>query len=731
MIFGKIVPRLLLGFLLLSPLPLAALAWLYTQAFDRSLQDSQLASLSAIADKKVEQINAYLNERRTDSLIQAQSPQALEALKKLSVAFTREGWRSPNYRAREQGYRKYFSALHENMHIYDLLLIDVAGNVVLSVLHESDFGSNLNTGPYRDSSLARAQRNAMALLQIQNTQALSYAPSGDRRAIFIVSPVTDNGKVIGTLALQLDLEKLTDVTSDTTGLGLTGETVLAQREGEEVIYVGPLRHIPNAAFRYRDSLKSRPPPMKAALLGQYGAGITYDYAGVGIISAWRHLPALGWGMVVKRDVAEVLAPSNALRKVSMLALGLLLLVSVGIAVTLGRSLMIPIRQLLAVTSKLAKGDLSQRAASRGASEFRQLATAFNVMADGLQSSHINLEQQVAQRTAELTEAQMALQHVNTDLEQRVAQRTAELLVAKDAAESASRAKSEFLASMSHELRTPLNAILGYAQLFGMDEDLSEQTKDQAGEIERAGYHLLSLVNDLIDLARIDAGKLELSLEPILLKSVLNDSLAMVAPIAQKHGIHLINENCESRETMIRADYNRLRQVVINLLSNAIKYNRPKGTVTLLCRKRDDHIRIHIVDTGAGIPADKHARIFTSFDRLGKEAGTVEGTGIGLVITQRIVHAMGGHIGFESVEGQGSTFWVEFPITATVDIPLPEQAIHAPQLDAKTRTVVLYVEDNPLNLRLMQRVFANRNDLELRDAHSAEIGIALACADPPD
>ncbi len=305
-----------------------------------------------------------------------------------------------------------------------------------------------------------------------------------------------------------------------------------------------------------------------------------------------------------------------------------------------------------------------------------------------------------------------------------------MLQAKEAAEAASRAKSEFLASMSHELRTPLNSILGFAQLFGMDPGLPAKTRDHTREIERAGQHLLSLVNDLIDLARIEAGKMDLYPAPVSVRTVVGDSLAMVAPIARERGIRLIDAGGDAIESVVQADATRLQQVLINLLANAIKYNRPAGSVHLACRVGDGVARIAITDTGPGIPAHKQARMFSPFDRLGAERGQVEGSGIGLVITQRIVEAMGGRIGFESTEGQGSTFWVEMPLAAgaaAAPAAAPAPAV-AESRDA--RAYVLYIEDNPMNQRLMQQIFASRKCWELRTAHTAEIGIQLARAEQP-
>ncbi|MGD2117555.1 MAG: ABC transporter substrate-binding protein [Chromatiales bacterium] len=285
----------------------------------------------------------------------------------------------------------------------------------------------------------------------------------------------------------------------------------------------------------------------------------------------------------------------------------------------------------------------------------------------------------------------------------------ELVEAKESAERANRAKSEFLSSMSHELRTPLNAILGFSQLFEYETGLSDEQKDNAREIYNAGSHLLSLINDVLDLAKIEAGHMQLSIEQVSVKSVLNECRVLVTPVANAHQIELSDLPAECDHVLVEADFTRLKQVLLNLLSNAIKYNREHGSVSIQCNpNRNGYARISIVDTGVGIAQDKQHELFQPFNRLGAQFSSTEGTGIGLVITKQLVELMHGRIGLSSIANEGSTFWVELKLSATTttDAPLTidatPESVAANEQNDDQQARILIAEDNPANQMVMQQ-----------------------------
>ena len=308
--------------------------------------------------------------------------------------------------------------------------------------------------------------------------------------------------------------------------------------------------------------------------------------------------------------------------------------------------------------------------------------------------------------------------------------------AKLAAEKANLAKSDFLSNMSHELRSPLNAILGFAQL--MEAGTPPPTAAQGQSIDQilqAGWYLLELINEILDLALIESGKLSLSPEPISLAEVLSDCRGMIEPLALKSGIGLTFPRFDGTP-FVKADRTRVKQVVINLLSNAIKYNRAGGTVEVICAMNaTERTRISVRDTGNGLPPEKLSQLFQPFNRLGQESGSEEGTGIGLVVSKRLVELMGGDIGAESTVGVGSVFWIELHSTHAPRLVAAATELMVvfparPHTDPPTRTL-LCVEDNPANLLLVEKLLERRPDIRLLVAKDGVRGIEMARAARPD
>ncbi len=307
----------------------------------------------------------------------------------------------------------------------------------------------------------------------------------------------------------------------------------------------------------------------------------------------------------------------------------------------------------------------------------------------------------------------------------------ELREARAAAEAGSAAKSEFLSSMSHELRTPLNAILGFAQLLQRDrkEPLSVRHKERVDQILKGGEHLLRLIDDILDLSRIEAGSVSVSTEPVSVTDVLDEMKTTLQPMAALQGIALELETLAAELPMIAADRTRFVQILMNFGSNAIKYNRPLGKVTFtVTTPRPERVRVTVRDTGLGIPAAHHDKLFQPFQRAGQETGPIEGTGIGLVITKRLAELMGGEIGFESVASEGSSFWVDMPVHASAArSSAPPVAIDegSGRFAGEGRRLVLYVEDNPANVRFMKDLLSSFEDIDLVTASTAELGIEIA------
>ncbi|GAB3404406.1 ATP-binding protein [Massilia agilis] len=413
---------------------------------------------------------------------------------------------------------------------------------------------------------------------------------------------------------------------------------------------------------------------------------------------------------------------------------------------IGRVITAPIVAITGIARDVvATRDYSRRAERISKDEAADLADSFNAMLGEIEQRTLALEssnQEIAHEAQERARAQQEVMRLNEELEERVHERTLQLELANqelvraiEEARKANQAKSAFLSSMSHELRTPLNAILGFAQILNSDAlpASDEQKREFADHIVKAGRHLLTLINEILDLAKIESGAVTLSMEPVGIDDVLAECRSMIDAQAHKRGIRVLFP--DHTGAMVRADRTRLKQVLLNLLSNAVKYNREGGAVVLACAPDPSgRLRLSVQDTGMGLRQDQIDALFQPFNRLGQENGTQEGTGIGLVVTRRLVELMGGEIGVTSSPGVGSVFSIALASAAPATLGAPEPAWRpAASHDAAEGAahLLLYVEDNPANLKLVEELVRLRADLRLLSAPDARMGIELARSHHPE
>ncbi|HKE15015.1 MAG TPA: PAS domain S-box protein [Kofleriaceae bacterium] len=389
-------------------------------------------------------------------------------------------------------------------------------------------------------------------------------------------------------------------------------------------------------------------------------------------------------------------------------------------------------QLLDAAIDAAVFDLTPRAAAqfraRCLTYHRSPSTAIDVRTAEGQSLRL-----IERRTAEGGTV-MTVWNVTEEVEHEE-----ELRRAQSMAEAASSAKSEFLSSMSHELRTPLNAILGFAQLLQRDRKspLSDRHRERIDHVLKGGEHLLRLIDEILDLSRIESGRVSVSIEPFALPEVLAEVRTTLDPMALRAEVSLIIAPTPPDLPHVVADRTRFKQILLNYGSNSIKYGRRRGTATFRAEAAGGMVRVRVVDDGIGIPEDKQERVFQPFHRAGQETGPIEGTGIGLAITRRLAELMGGRVGFHSAEGQGSEFWIDIPAHASTEEAGRGQPPAARALGSSlsgadgSRYVVVYIEDNPSNIAFMEDLIADFDRVELVTAPTAEIGIELVRARRPN
>lgn len=333
-------------------------------------------------------------------------------------------------------------------------------------------------------------------------------------------------------------------------------------------------------------------------------------------------------------------------------------------------------------------------------------------------------------------AEQELKDFNSQLELAVEKKTKALQLAKEEAEQANLAKSKFLARMSHELRTPMNSILGFSQLMLMNENLlrDEDQRENISQIYQSGTYLLTLINEVLDLAKVESGQIDLNITDIPIAEVLDECLQLVKPQADNSDVKIVPEYARASHQTVYADKTRLVEVLLNLLSNAIKFNREKGTVTIrLLEISPDRLSIQIEDQGKGLSQEQISKLFQPMERLGAEYSDVEGTGIGLFISKILMTMMDGKIGVESSPGQGSTFWLELPRHSTIAAPpkVPDKPLKAAAEEDNATFLVLYIDDDAHNLKLVEQLLKHLPQIRFISSTSPKIGLEMAYYHKPD
>ncbi len=682
-------------------------------------------NLDAYAETKANHINMYFDTRRKDVESLAHSPTIVNATTKLVLTYETNGAESAEYADMESELKSFLMFHMEALDYYDVYLISLSGDIVLSMTQGSDFGTNLKTGPYRDSELAKSVEGAATILETAVSDFRYYEPSG-RPAAFVASPIYKHGVVIGLLATQMDTQAIYQLTQDYTGLGRTGEMVIASKIGNDAVLLNPLRHDPDAGFNRKLSIGSEyGMPVQQAVQGRKGMGVFDDYRNEEVLAAWRYLPHLRLGMVVKQDTAEAYAAVYALRDRS-LAIGLASLFAlICTTILLSRTISVPIKDLTRSAALMADGDLSVRSEINSRDEIGALARCFNGMVANIGKLFLDLEV----RGKELEE------------------NAKRLMEAKLHAEAADLAKSEFLANMSHEIRTPMTAILGFAEnILDGDQSKSEQL-NCAHTIRRNGEYLLDLINDILDLSKIEAGKMTIERRDCQPCRIVAEVASLMRMRADAKGISFNIEYIGAIPETIQSDPIRLRQILINLIGNAVKFTEA-GAVRLVtrfvgdCHGKSPCLQFEVIDTGRGMIKEQVAKLFQPF--MQADSSTTRkfgGTGLGLAISHRFADLLGGDIIVAATElGVGTTFratvdtgplngvrMLDDPMSATVVDAVADPGAQAILTDLHGCRILL-VEDNLTNQVLVAGILSkSRAEVtSVTDGERALEAALLAC-----
>jgi signal transduction histidine kinase/CheY-like chemotaxis protein len=717
-----IASRLAAWFLLIFLIPCGILTFLLYGISSGFLEQTVRLNYLVIAQSKRSQVEALAREKIRSVIALSRSPTLITITTNLEAALRQGGVRSAAFRELTRLNRPFLEHTAQAYGYPDFLLVSANGQILFSLDRPRTVGSKLSQDMPRASEMGNVFDRAKTLVQTEISD-FDIHPGMPEPAAFIAGPILTGGTVVGVMIFRLNNREIYQVFNNYLGLGETGEIMVGSRVGNDAVVVAPLRFDDRAAFSRRFPLgksdgTNSEDPLARAVRGEHGYGHFKDYQGRDCVGYWTYVPSFRWGLVVKQETSEALALIEIERRATLFLLSLVIVPVMLAALLIARSISRPIRVAVHTAQQVAAGDLTAEFKIRKMDETGQLLLAIRAMTAKLRDHNETMEDRIRQRTRELEES------------------NSQLKAARELAEEANRAKTAFLANMSHELRTPMNAIIGYTEML-IEESDQLKPAEHARDLDRvltAARHLLLLINDILDLSKIEAGKVELFIESIDVKALMSEVVAIIEPMAAKSGDQL-RVICPESIGLMRADQTKVRQALYNLLSNACKFTE-NGSVSvevrLETRSAYEWVDFVIADTGIGMSPEQLRRLFQPFSQA--DASTTRkygGTGLGLAITRRFARMMGGEVVVQSELGKGTRFTLSLPRqVADPKAPAaPSAQSRLPALPPGARRV-LVVDDDADVRELMARYLA-REGFAVECAASGPEGLAAAAARRPD
>lgn len=704
----NISQRLAVWFLGIALLPFLTFTLIVNDIGERNAREEIYDTLTVSANNQVNRLEHYIQDQeRTAELLARQTvfTTSADRLQDPMIA-------APQSTMQAAQVREYARQVLPKTDFSDLALVGMDNTILFGLNDLANAPVNLYDPNFPLPTMRQVVENTLSTLDTSISD-LMLAPDGSP-VMFVSTPIFLGSHVVGALVLCLDSSSshLFEIVTDRVGLGETGETVTAMLKDGTALFTAPTHFAPDAAFNLNIPLGDpRGQGIQQAVQGMSGQGELISYRNVRVVAVWRYIPSLRWGLVTQQDSSEAFRSLEEQRRAFVpIVLGTIGLVTL-LAWFVSRSFTYPIHHLTDAVERMSGGDLKTRVGDiRVGKEFKVLANGFDKMAGDLDNLVGSLEERITERTRQLEKYALYM------------------AAARGEADRANAAKTVFLTNMSHELRTPLNAILGFAQMLQTDRAVPPKQREHIGTIARSGEHLLGLINELLDMARIESGQIVLAESAFDLRYLLRGIDEMMTLRAEAKNIQLEFEIADNVPQFIRADEGKMRQIIINLVGNSIKFTA-NGGVSVGCGLENQRLRFEVEDTGAGIAQEDIEKLFQPFMQTEIGARAQEGTGLGLAISRAYVRAMGGDLTATSRIDQGTVFTFDLPLAAATSdevrtgIAQNRRPVGIAAPDDTREWRILVVDDKSENRQLM-RLWMEEVGFEVREASNGREAVTI-------